>query len=67
MASFDAEFDVGEEVQHIYTREKFIVRFVVFGSTGNAVYQCFPKYKVGRVDELYSFDEPELELVDEDN
>ena len=67
MACFDSEFDVGEKVRHYITKEKFVVRFVVFGSTGIAVYQCHPLYHVGKTNEVFTFDEPELEFLEEDN
>jgi hypothetical protein len=66
MVAFEAEFDIGEVVQHYVTKEKFVVRFVVFGSTGIPVYQCHPKYAVGRASDVYTFDEPELELIGEE-
>lgn len=62
MVTFDAVFDIGEAVQHFVTKEKFAVRFVTFGLAG-CIYQCHPLHYVGRSNELFYFDEPELEAV----
>ncbi len=68
MTTFDSNFDVGDVVCHVYTKEVFVVRHVVFGASEAPAYRCFPERGlhcpgVNGVQDNFIFDEAELEFA----
>ncbi len=59
MINFEAEFDIGETVQHYITKEQYIVRFVTFALDG-ASYAVHSRYSASST---YTFSEVELEPI----
>lgn len=64
MVNFESAFDIGEKVRHYITKEVFVVRFITF-SVGSVSYQCHKTLFVGRPGDMYTFEELELESVEE--
>lgn len=64
MVNFESTFDIGEKVRHYITKEVFVVSFITF-SVGSVSYQCHGAAYVCRPCDMYTFEELELESVEE--
>jgi hypothetical protein len=60
MVNFEAEFDIGDIVQHYITKEQYVIRFVVFALDGTS-YTVYSRYSASSNN--YTFGEAELEPI----